>query len=332
MDLVSVVLPFRDAANTLKRAIDSILDQDYRNFELIVINDGSTDESAELLDKYNDDRIKRIDLAPSGIVTALNEGLYASQGKYIARMDADDWSHPSRLGKQVRFLEKHPDIGIAATKVQYKGNIDENFGYYHYVEWTNSLLSHEEIFINRFVESPVSHPSVMIRHEILKKYGNYAEGEFPEDYELWLRLMAKGVKIGKVNEFLLDWYDDQNRLSRRHRKYSSDAFYEIKSKYFAKWLTSFFKSPPPILIWGTGKAVIQKSNWLEETGIEIDGYIDVVDKKDYWVRNKPVFYYEDLPRKVLILSYVSDREGRIQIHDYLIKNGYREGYDFLMMA
>src|SRR5210317_1929511 len=97
---ISVILPFRDASSTLQRSIKSILEQSFKDFELLLVDDGSTDDSAEIAESFSDERIKHVKLNPQGIVGALNEGYYASQGKYVARMDADDYSHPDRLKKQ----------------------------------------------------------------------------------------------------------------------------------------------------------------------------------------------------------------------------------------
>lgn len=329
---ITVILPFRDASQTIQRAVESILKQSFQYFELLLINDGSTDNSLQLLEQFRDKRIKIITLPPSGIVAALNEGLYSCKTEYIARMDADDYAHPDRLGKQYSFLEDHPEIGVVSSKVRYIGNIDQNYGFFHYVEWNNQLITPEEIYLNRFVESPVTHPSIMMRKEIIKEHGGYAEGDFPEDYEYWLRLMDKGISISKIDEVLLDWHDHENRLSRRHQKYSMDAFYKIKTEYLAKWINDYFRNPPQILVWGTGKSVKDKSRWLEKNDLEIAGYVDVVEKKDHWIEGKPVFHYQNIPSKVFILSYVSNRNGRIRIHDYLTGNGYEEGRDFYMMA
>ena len=113
----------------------------------------------------------------------------------------------------------------------------------------------------------------------------------------------------------------------------SSAFFEIKTKYFFRWYQKTFEfSPRPILIWGTGKSVIEKSKYLEDYNLEIVGYVDVIRKKDHDIEGKPVFFYEDIPEGVLLLSYVSDRKGRQLIHEFLIKNNYEEGEDFYMMS
>lgn len=330
---ISVILPFRDASSTLRRAVKSILDQTFTDFELLLVDDGSTDDSPDIADSFRDDRIRHVKLKPLGIVGALNEGIYASHGNYIARMDADDHSHPERLRKQYDFLQANPDIGVVSCLIRYFGDKEKNYGYYCYVQWTNEIISEQDIYLKRFMESPVAHPSVMFRRTLIKDFSGYREGEFPEDYELWLRIMEKGVKIGKVPEYLLDWFDDANRLSRRHKKYSIEAFFRIKAEYFARWYISYFGAKKPqILIWGTGKPVKQKSQYLEEFGLDIAGYIDVLDKKDYFFNGKPVFYYKDIPERIFILSYVGDRDGKKLIYEYLTSNGYEEGRNFYFMT
>jgi glycosyltransferase involved in cell wall biosynthesis len=330
---ISVILPFRDASYTLRRSIGSILEQNFQDFELVLVDDGSTDDSAQIAESFLDDRIRHVRLNPQGLVGALNEGFYASNGKYVARMDADDYSHPDRLKKQLEYFQANLEYGVVSCLINYKGDKEKNLGYYNYVQWTNEVITHEDMYLKRFMESPLAHPSVMVKRDLIKIYGEYKDGEFPEDYELWLRLMEKGVKFGKVPEYLLDWYDDDNRLSRRHKKYSMEAFYHVKAEYFSNWYKSYFSSnPPQIIVWGTGKSVKQKSKYLEDFDLDIAGYIDVIDKPDHWFNGRPVFYYKDIPERVFILSFVGDREGKKMIFEHLISNGYVEGRNFYFMT
>ncbi len=328
---ISVILPFRNAAKTLSRSIESLLRQTFIDFELILINDGSGDDGNAIIKKYSDSRIRLYDLPPSGIVFSLNTGLSYAKGEYIARMDADDFAHPERFEKQYEFLAANPEIDVLGTRVRYRGDQSTNAGFSHYIEWNNQLLSHEEIFKNRFVESPLVHPSAMIRTSVIKKHGGYLEGPFPEDYELWLRLLQKGIKFHKLNENLLDWYDYPDRLSRTEDRYGLEAFYKLKTSYLIKWLKAHFNPIPGVIICGAGKSVHSKSKWLEYHQIDISAYVDVQMKKTTF-RGKPLINYQDLSKKFLILSYVSDRIGRIRIREYLLTNGFVEGEDFYMMA
>jgi glycosyltransferase involved in cell wall biosynthesis len=330
---ISVILPFRNASDTLRRAIESILNQTFKNFELILINDGSDDHPTDILSDYDDPRMKTIHLPTSGIVFSLNQGISVSRGRYIARMDADDYAYPERLELQYKYLKENRKVGVVSGTVNYSGDRNKNRGYALYVDWINSLKTKEQIYLNRFVESPICHPSVMIRRKLFDEYGVYKVGGFPEDYELWLRLMDQGVHFSKVDAVVLDWYDDENRLSRINPNYETEAFFEIKTKYFFRWYQKTFEfNPHPILIWGTGKSVIEKSKYLEDFNLEIVGYVDVIRKKDHNIDGKPVFFYEDIPTGVFLLSYVSDRKGRQMIHEFLLKNNYEEGKDFYMMT
>lgn len=325
-------MPFRNAASTLRRSVESVLNQTFREFELILINDGSRDEGKTLAGKFKDSRIRLIDLSASGIVKALNTGLSQARGTYIARMDADDFMYPERLDKQYQFLETHPEVDVLGTQANYCGDRFVNAGFNHYIEWNNQLLNHDQIFVNRFVESPLIHPTVMLRTSLLIKQGGYREGLFPEDYELWLRMLHEGIRFHKMNECLLDWYDAPGRLSRTDERYQPDVFFRLKTDYLVKWLRFSYEKIPPILVWGIGKSVFMKSKWLSDHRIPISGYVDVVFKKNRIFRGKPVFYYQDIPKGHLILSYVSDRIGRIRIREYLSHLGLREGKDFLMMT
>ncbi|MBR9999921.1 MAG: glycosyltransferase [Cyclobacteriaceae bacterium] len=325
-------MPFRNAAPTLRRAMESILAQSYRDFELIMINDCSGDDGEKIIKDYKDKRIRLINFSSCGLVGALNTGLKSARGKYIARMDADDFSHPDRLKKQYNFLENHPETGLVSTCVTCIGDFSASEGFYHYIGWNNRLRSHREIFLNRFVESPVIHPTMMIRSSMVKKYGGYREGPFPEDYEFWLRLLHQGVRFYKLDDILVDWYDSPDRLSRTEDRYNPDAFYSIKTYYLRKWLCKKYKKIPPILIWGIGRSVLKKSKWLMDHGMKVVGYIDVINGRNRKFHEKPVIYYMDIPRDHLILSFVSDRSGRLLIHEYLLTHSFVEGKDFYMMA
>ena len=134
-------------------------------------------------------------------MNALNQGLEESTSELIARMDSDDEMHPARLLEQVSFLDNRDDIGLVATMVKHVPSGDHDTrGHQNYVNWTNTIISSRDISTNRFIESPFAHPSVMFRKELISRYGGYQNGDFPEDYELWLRLLRNNVKMEKINK------------------------------------------------------------------------------------------------------------------------------------
>ncbi|MFP6854801.1 MAG: glycosyltransferase, partial [Opitutales bacterium] len=279
---ISVLLPFRDAVTTLSDAILSILKQSEGDFELLAIDDGSIDSGPEMIrDLAEDDsRLQLLSTDGSGIVTALNRGLENAKASCIARMDADDVSHPDRLKLQLDFLDAHQEVDLVSSCVEHWiPDGSSRPGYAAYVEWTNELLGREEIGLRRFVESPFAHPSVVFRKELVRRLGGYREGVFPEDYELWLRWMEGGACMEKLPAVLLRWRDHENRLSRCDERYSSDAFYRMKLSYLHLWLERHNPFYPVVKVWGAGRTTRGRARYLEEAGTRITGYYDLDPRK-----------------------------------------------------
>lgn len=182
--LVSVVMPVYNGALYLKEAVDSIISQTHTNFELIIINDGSTDNSEEIILSYDDTRIRYIvNEKNSGICVTLNKGLDAAQGKYIARMDCDDISVPERLQKQLEYMEQHPSIGVVGSDIIVFGEgIQERlFTFEHDKNCCKAGLLFHTCF---------PHPVVMIRKSLLDEHNLRYDDEYRglEDFELWYRI------------------------------------------------------------------------------------------------------------------------------------------------
>ena len=175
-------------------------------------------------------------------------------------MDADDVSQPARLARQRARLDAAPSLGLVATRVRFDGDRVRGAGYARYVDWTNGLLSHDAIRLGAFVESPFAHPSVMFRRAVVARHGGYADGDFPEDYELWLRWMDAGVRFGKVDAELLVWNDPPTRLSRTEPRYSTGAFYRIKCLYLARWLKRQVDPSREIWLWGAAHSCATASS------------------------------------------------------------------------
>ena len=205
--LISVLLPVYNAELFLKEAIDSVLDQTYANFELIIINDGSVDGSENIIFSFDDKRIRYVKNDENlGITKTLNKGISLAQGKYIARMDADDICLPCRLMKQFLFLEQHQDIGLCGTWID---TINERN------EITGKVINQtkpEFIKIHLLFSTPIAHPSVFARAELLKE-NLYDDVLFAEDYDLWCRLSTKS-KLANIPEFLLYYRWHNSNISQ----------------------------------------------------------------------------------------------------------------------
>ncbi len=210
--LVSVVMSVYNGDLYLREAIESILNQTYTNFEFIIINDGSIDKSSEIIKEYSDPRIKLIEHENQGLARSLNKGIRMSNGEYIARMDSDDISFPTRLDKQVHFLLDNPDYVVVGSKaiIIEKGGA-EIFYHESYTAW--------EDIKTRLIKNPIFHSSAMFRKEIAKKVGYYNEdikNRF-EDVILWNQLSKYG-KICNLNEYLIKYRLTPNAITLKSGK------------------------------------------------------------------------------------------------------------------
>jgi len=330
-------MPVRNGAATLARAVESIRRQTLADWELLAVDDGSTDATGSMLRDWAacDSRIRQVPLESSGLVAALNAGLEAAQSRLIARMDADDEAHPERLAEQARFLQAHPEVGLVGCLVEFGGDRASAGGYALHVDWLNSLVTPEQISLNRFVEAPFAHPSVLFRRELIDRHGGYRDGDFPEDYELWLRWLDAGVVMAKVPQPLLVWHDSPNRLSRTDARYAAEAFYRCKAEYLARWLKCQATESRQLLIWGAGRPTRKRTEYLAAHGIRIDGYIDIDPRKvGRALAGRRVISPEGLPPPptAFVIGYVAKRGARELARNHLQQRGFVEGRDFLMAA
>jgi glycosyltransferase involved in cell wall biosynthesis len=214
--LVSVVLPVYNAELYLEEAIKSILKQTYKNFEFIIVNDGSNDSSLEIIEKLmkNDSRIVLVNRENKGLVYTLNEGIRLAKGKYIARMDADDVSLSDRFEKQINFMESKK-LDICGSHF---AMIDESSNLLNFVLVP---LSHETCSLSLASKVPFAHPSVMIRKSFLDEnnllYGQ-SQYQIAEDIDLWIRMFDKGAIFGNFDEILFQYRVLDNSLSRINDK------------------------------------------------------------------------------------------------------------------
>ncbi|MFP5502223.1 MAG: glycosyltransferase family 2 protein [Candidatus Sericytochromatia bacterium] len=335
---ITVLIPVYNAERTVRAAIESILAQSERDLELLVVDDGSTDGTPAILEALaaKDPRVRLVRQANAGIASALNAGLALARGRYVARMDADDLSLPTRLERQRAALDADPALGLVSCLVAHDApDGREAAGYAWHVDWLNQLVTPEAIALARFAESPIAHPSVMFRLSLVEAHGGYRAGPFPEDYELWLRWMEGGVRFAKVPETLLVWNDEPGRLSRTHPAYAVEAFYALKARYLARWLAAHNPRHPELVIWGAGKTSKQRAEQLVAHGCVITGYVDIDPRR--WGRTaygRPIHAPEGIegPGFGFVVSYVGARGAGAQIKARLEAVGYEEGRHFLLGA
>lgn len=248
---VSVLMPVRDAATTLRQALGSIRRQRGVDWECVVVNDGSSDGSRACLEHAaaRDARIRVVSQPPTGIVAALNHGLTLCRGEHVARMDADDIMHRDRLHLQARCLEADSSLAGVGSHVRIFPRPKLGTGRSEYEAWLNSLVSEADVSRDAFVECPLAHPSLMLRREVLERYA-YRDSGWPEDYDLILRLLGDQRRLGVVPKRLLCWRDSASRLSRTSDAYRMERFVACKAHFLA---TSYLAGRRHYILWGYGK-------------------------------------------------------------------------------
>ena len=331
-------MPCYNASETIDEAIESIVGQTLTSWELVVVDDGSPDGSSDRAAAWvaRDARVRLIRQDHTGIVPALNVGWKACRAPLVARMDADDLSDPSRLSKQLALLETAPELaGVSCLVEAFPPGIVRQ-GFKVYVDWLNSLVSPEDIQRQMFVESPMAHPSVMIRRSWLERAGGYQDNGWPEDYDLWLRLHLAGARFAKVPEVLLSWRELPRRLTRTDSRYSVENFLRAKSHYLVR---GPLRDRGSVIIWGAGQMGGRLSKHLLRDGAPLVAFVDVDPKRvGRQRRGRPVVgpsglmaAWQQADRPIL-LAAVGARGARQLIRAELNGLGLVEGDDWLAVA
>ncbi len=244
---VSVIMSVYNGERFLSESIEGILNQTFNDFEFIIINDGSTDSTEKILESYNDSRIKVFNQKNVGLTKSLNKAIKLSNGKYIARMDADDYALPERFQKQVNFLDVHTDIGMIGT---YNMVIDEQG---KVIEKKRYPVSDNELRLALIRYNPFFHSSVMIRREVLEIVGFYNENKrIGQDYELWFRV-ANQFKLANLPEFLLVQRRINNSISQLHENEQyitsiSTRIEAVSRKQYPWWCIIYLIKPFAIIV------------------------------------------------------------------------------------
>jgi glycosyltransferase involved in cell wall biosynthesis len=319
LPLVSVILPVFNGAATVEQAILSLGMLQDLDVEIVVVDDGSTDNTLDVLEqlrpKLRGVPFRIIQAEHGGVAAASNTAIEAARGQWIARIDADDWSSPHRLRQQLQYAEKHdldgvsclvkivtPDGHPAQTLQEYEG-------------WLNSCVSPEEISAMRFVELPVPNPTMMAKREIFEM--QYRAGTFPEDYDLWLRALGAGWRIGKVPRTLYWWTDHEDRVTRTQAIYSRAAFLNAKKMHLPD---GPLRGVTHCDFWGAGLEGKPWIRWLQQRGIKIRHIIEVNPRKiGSEIHGVPVISPERIcttPSLPLFIG-VGVPKGRQNIQEYI---------------
>lgn len=331
---LSVLLPVRNGESFLREALSSLIEQSFPAFEILAVDDGSTDATGEVLRAVarEEPRLRVFTQEAKGIVAALELGRSRARGRYLARMDADDIAHPDRFQRQMELIASDSRIAAVGSGVTYFPRTQVRDGALRYECWINSLTSHDSMVRDLFVECPLPHPTLLLRADFLDLVGGYRENGWPEDYDLILRLWEGGGRFGKVPESLLHWREGASRLSRTHPAYSEEAFRRCKVHYL---LRSHLVGDRGVVIWGAGPVGKAFARELLAQGGRLRAFVDPAPKKGgQEVHGVRVTAPEDAWqfREEFHLAAVAQPGVREEIREALRGLGLRELEDFLAVA
>jgi glycosyltransferase involved in cell wall biosynthesis len=319
-----VLVPVRDGEAYLDEALRSLAEQTHEQIEVIVVDDGSRDASGDIARDWvaRDDRFRVVRQDPQGFVAASRRACAEARGAYVAAMGADDVSRPRRIEVQLAVLRAE-GLDACGGGVAYFPRVTD--GLRRYECWLNSLTTVERARQDLFVECPIGHPTMFAHADAI----SYRPVDWPEDYDLVLRLWAAGGRFRNVEEIVLDWRDHPSRLARTDERYSLEAFARCKVDYLRRHLLR----GRPAVVWGSGPVGKLHARMLREAGVEVSAFVDVDERKiGKRIYGIAVQAHDDGPRGGVVLGAVAGAAARARLRELARAQGRRDGDDFVALA
>ena len=331
MPEVSVVLPVFNADRTIARAVHSILDQTLHEIEVIVVDDGSTDATAAVVREIRDPRLRLIQCEHRGVAVATNAATELAVAPIIARMDADDFSYPQRLQKQLQLLHKQ-NLDVVGCQVRILNELSSiSLSMNRYERWINEeTLDGEQISALRFVEFPLVNPTILARRGYFEM--EFRDSDVPEDYDLMLRAAAQGMRFGKVNEVLFDWTDHPGRLTRNDSRYTLDAFMRCRQSHL---LAGPLRDVGCVDLWGAGETGKHWLRWLKTQNIHVRRGYDINDRKvNNTIHGVRISHPTEMPAAdgTPLIIAVGAENARTLTQPQIVSRGYMSGVDAWFVA
>jgi glycosyltransferase involved in cell wall biosynthesis len=329
--VVSVIMPVRNGGKYLEIAVASILEQSFSSLELILVDDHSSDAAISGLSTA-DTRLQVLENSGRGVSSAFNTGLSRARGEFIARMDSDDISMPGRIQGQYQYFQSNPEVDICGACVEIFTDGEIGGGNVRYQTWLNACCSPEVIQRELFIESPIPNPTAMFRRDAILRLGGYADPGWPEDYDLFLRADALGMRMGKPGKTLLRWREHAERLTRTDERYDWSRFQAAKAHYLSSYRV---KEKGPLILWGAGPSGRLMHDLLVREGTRILGFLDVHPRRiGGEKRGLPVWPLEQLDqmKDTFILVAVGAAGARSEIREFMRQRKRIEGEHFLFVA
>lgn len=308
--------------------------QTLRDYEVVAVNDGSTDGTREVLEGWaaEDRRVRIVDTEGVGLASALRLGSRFCRGDLVARADADDVAHPRRLAEQVALLEARPGLTAVGTRVRYFPHTQVGLGARRYQDWLNGLSTPESLARDIFVECPIAHPTLMVRRDAFEAVGGYQSNGWPEDYDLVLRLHAAGACLANVPKVLHFWREGDRRTSRTDGRYSATAFRRCKVHYLRRCVP---RCRDAVYVWGAGRVGKEFARLVADEGTELHGFFDIDPKKiGQEISCAPVLDAREASerRDAYLLVAVGAPGARELIREELAESGLEEPSDYCCVA
>jgi glycosyltransferase involved in cell wall biosynthesis len=330
---MSVLLPYRDSAATLDEALESVLSQRNVHLEVIAVDDGSVDGGPAIASRWarRDRRVHCLRGTGTGMVDALMLASHHVRAGILARMDADDIALPGRFEQSLRLLDSDGRLGAVGTRVEAVSSGPIGDGLLRYIHWQNGIVTADRHDRDLFVESPLCHPSTVIRRDAFDAVGGYRKGPFPEDYDLWLRLRARGWRLAKVPEVLLRWRHHGQRATFSDPRFALERFRALKAEHLAPRL---LRAGRPVAVWGAGPTGKRLARALEPHGVVAQRFVDIDPRKiGRTARGVDIVHPSELVLgSDIILVAVGTAGARSLIRAHLLSRGFIDTVDFVCTA
>ena len=331
---ISVLIPARDAAATLPACLASVRRQSEQDFECLVVDDGSRDATRAVADCFSaaDPRFRVVSTPPRGLVPALLDGLTACRAPLVARLDADDWMHRQRLEWQARALTEDPGLAGVGCHVRVFPRSELRPGLRAYEAWLCDITSERRLRRDRFIECPIPHPTWMIRREVLDA-NPWRKTGWPEDYDLLLRLLADGRRLGVVPRRLLGWRDGPTRMWRTDAAYAPERFVACKAHFLA---SGPLRRAAGYVLWGHGATGRALRRALRAEGKHAAAIVEIHPRRiGQRIEGAPVVRPEGLMALragLPLVASVAGTAARAEIRSFCARAGLREDVDYWCAA
>ncbi|OWW25595.1 glycosyl transferase family 2 [Zobellia sp. OII3] len=331
--LVSILIPFKNTEAFLSQCIDSILKQTYPNWEVLSVNDGSSDGSKNLVESYakNEPRIHLFDNEGNGIIEGLRMAYKHSKGEFVTRMDSDDIMTEDKLKTMAESLLEHGKGHLAVGQVHYFSHRGISNGYERYEQWLNQLTQTGDNYSEIYKECVIPSPCWMAYREDFERCGAFEPDLYPEDYDLTFRFYQNGLKCIPCSKLLHYWRDYDTRTSRTSEHYAQNYFLDIKLRYFLKLN---YEPDRPLTVWGAGTKGKEIAKGLQAQNIDFYWLCDNPKKIGKHIYGKEMLHFsklKELPNPQSIVT-VANEEAQQYIRKFFSGLGQKPMVDYFFFC